>query len=1080
MVATPPDFRSAGFAVVRAPVLAFDELTRLGAKLRAPSAAEHELAEASAADRVEVARRLREIVARPEVREALFLASATLDEAVGAWLADVDSSRAANVPSVVWRYLTRMAARATPFGLFSSTRLARVVDGPACLSLGNPADLIRHTRVDMHYLTELVATLEKDRALRAELRYRPSSGLYRVGDQIHFAEADNADAHSRLFRLVSVAATDVLATALERASMGALPDEIAAAIATRHREPAEDADAFVHELIDGQLLVSELQPPLTGEEPIHHVIRVLAGTYTASAIASKLASVRDKLVAVDASGVGVGTAAYHEVAGELDSLPVPADVARLYQVDLVGPTDGVRLGRRVVEEIEMATALMTRIARPLEQPELVQFCHAFRTRYGMREVPLCEALDEEVGVGFSWSSSFPSQLLEGVTLPEPASWDQREFAPRDAFLMRRLAELTASATWRWRLDDRDIAALQNRPDLTTGDTLAANVTLAARDASALERGEFQFHVRPGPAGAAQLGRFCHADRALELAVAEVLRSEERLHPDAVFAEIVHLPEGRAGNVLCRPALRSHEIPYMGVSGVDIDKQIPIHDLLVSMEGERVRLRSRRLGQWVEPRLTSAHTISGSSLAAYRFLCALRNQDWRSSAGWAWGVCDQFPHLPRVTSGRAILALEQWNLRSEDLEPLGRARDGDRFGAVRALRDRLGLPRWIAYDDGSHHALPIDLDNTLACDSFVQLVKGRPGARLFELFPCADDLVAQGSGGRYVTEFVVPLIRARLPSPAARVPVPSRARRNFAPGSEWLYAKIYCGRATADSLLRELVAPLVERATAARAVDRWFFVRFDDPDPHLRLRLHGSPAEMMAMVLPQLERATQRDGWRELRVVLDTYQREVERYGGDAGIELAESIFCADSRATLKAIGGDAGASELHGRWRLALMGAHTLLVDLGLALPQRAELTRRLRAGLASELLADRRVDQQIAARYRSLRKEIDEILDGAISANDETLRACSTAMTERSTELQPIVRELEAASGRGSLTRDLGELAAVWVHMHTNRMFAADHRAQELVLYDFLARSYASQLARARASGEAEVPSRKTWTLPR
>ncbi|MFI8933264.1 lantibiotic dehydratase C-terminal domain-containing protein [Streptomyces sp. NPDC053474] len=26
------------------------------------------------------------------------------------------------------------------------------------------------------------------------------------------------------------------------------------------------------------------------------------------------------------------------------------------------------------------------------------------------------------------------------------------------------------------------------------------------------------------------------------------------------------------------------------------------------------------------------------------------------------------------------------------------------------------------------------------------------------------------------------------------------------------------------------------------VDRWFFIRHADPDPHLRLRLHGAPAE----------------------------------------------------------------------------------------------------------------------------------------------------------------------------------------------------------------------------------------------
>ena len=37
------------------------------------------------------------------------------------------------------------------------------------------------------------------------------------------------------------------------------------------------------------------------------------------------------------------------------------------------------------------------------------------------------------------------------------------------------------------------------------------------------------------------------------------------------------------------------------------------------------------------------------------------------------------------------------------------------------------------------------------------------------------------------------------------------RRTFAPGSEWLYAKLYTGTATADRVLRDVLAPLVREA-----------------------------------------------------------------------------------------------------------------------------------------------------------------------------------------------------------------------------------------------------------------------------
>jgi hypothetical protein len=43
--------------------------------------------------------------------------------------------------------------------------------------------------------------------------------------------------------------------------------------------------------------------------------------------------------------------------------------------------------------------------------------------------------------------------------------------------------------------------------------------------------------------------------------------------------------------------------------------------------------------------------------------------------------------------------------------------------------------------------------------------------------------------------------------------------------------------------------------------------------------------------------------------------------------------------------------------------------------------------------------------------------------------------------------------------------MLASFLHMHAVRMFRADNREHEVVLYDLLQRSYESEIARARAS---------------
>ena len=64
---------------------------------------------------------------------------------------------------------------------------------------------------------------------------------------------------------------------------------------------------------------------------------------------------------------------------------------------------------------------------------------------------------------------------------------------------------------------------------------------------------------------------------------------------------------------------------------------------------------------------------------------------------------------------------------------------------------------------------------------------------------------------------------------------------------------------------------------------------------------------------------------------------------------------------------------------------------------------------------------------------------------------------------LKTIQAELEEKRQSGELTQTVSELASSYVHMHLNRMFRSAQNAQEMVLYDFLARTYDSRLAKEK-----------------
>src|SRR5262245_44680614 len=97
-------FRPSGRFVLRTPLLPFDELEAWGGALAAPRAladGEHGggLEAALAADRALLHQRLRGVWARPEVREAVFLASPDLCAALDRW-ADGDGDDGDNAKAV--------------------------------------------------------------------------------------------------------------------------------------------------------------------------------------------------------------------------------------------------------------------------------------------------------------------------------------------------------------------------------------------------------------------------------------------------------------------------------------------------------------------------------------------------------------------------------------------------------------------------------------------------------------------------------------------------------------------------------------------------------------------------------------------------------------------------------------------------------------------------------------------------------------------------------------------------------------------------------------------------------------------
>jgi thiopeptide-type bacteriocin biosynthesis protein len=971
------------------------------------------------------------------------------------------------VEQTLVRYVSRAAARSTPFGLFAGCSLGELGGrGETKLELGPLSQARKVCRFDMEVLDRLASDLVADERIFGKIGFRPNSSGYGLGGQWRYAvEHEEVE---RAFRLTGIERTPVIEAVLDAAAgearFGELV-EVAMAAAGAGAEERSDVEAFVRELIDLRVLSPTFGPLVTGTGGLRALVDALREVGVEAELLTRLERLDAELVSLEAEPLGLETARYEALARAVreGSASWPSAGAShassgssVFQADLEKPGDLV-LGEEVVREIERGVELLRRLPGVAATP-FEAFARRFRERYGEGvSVRLVEVLDEETGIGFDSAESVvsdPSPLLAGLGFSLPSSRTDPVWTEWHAQLLGAVVEAAGERREEVDLDvvgiPRPAEEIQPLPQAAY-----AIAQIAASSADEVRRGEFDLFLRvvAGPSGARMLGRFCHLGPCWEEAVREHIRREEALRPDAVFAEIVHLPWRRLGNLVQRPVLRAYEIPFLGRSGAPEDRQIPIEDLRVSVRGDRVILTSERLGREVLPRLTTAHNFSSGGIALYRFLCALQTQGVVPSLAWSWGPLGSLEYLPRVRSGRLVLCRARWRISGQRLaeilaDPVAR---GD-------------LPRHVVVAEGTDQELLVDLESALSRRAGLEPQVRRRWVTLTELFPPPDRLCARSPEGAFVHELVVPFTAGsevtRPAAPTLSPVVPAESVPAYPPGSEWLYLKVYAGAAVVDEVLRSAVAPLVQECREKGWIDRWFFLRYNDPEWHLRLRLHGAPERLLGAVLPLARRHFEPflEGRQAAALTVDTYRPEVPRYGGPAALEIAERMFHCDSEIALRWLMSEAEGSELP-RWLVCLAGLERMLDDLGLDAAGSLRVAQRMRADFTEEWKPTSTMRRRIGGRYRAERANVERLIDrrNPFRQDDELV-----TWSER--------LKAHAEAWRGSLesagSLDAVEaIAASFVHLRVNRLMRSQPRAHELVLYEFLFRHLMARKARGGAS---------------
>lgn len=988
------------------------------------------------------AHRVDEFVKDDAFMEAIYLASPSLYQACmkynsGKITNEKDRSKLFHS---LEKYLLRMGSRSTPFGMFSGCSVLSWHNAPTDICLqGKPP--CRYVRMDIAFLCKLSRFLIGIKDIREAVLFTVNDSLYQTGNEHRFFEyIQTGDTEN--YRLSSVLASDYLSGVLKIARDGVRIGEMAAWLLTQGYSQ-NDADAFVQEMIDCRLLVSELEPNVCGEECFASIIDVLKARLDGRPqapwdLVHLLDEIRQRLVAINAGDKCV-VADYQSILKRFEEAGIPVEDPQIFLVDSQPGLSSGRLSGVLQQKLYSALDALNRLNPYREGEDMRSFRERFTDRYGEREMPLAEVLDIESGIGYKESHSLVSlPLLHELPLDTAVDDIHIRFSAVDHFLQTKLAAATEELRFEMELEEEELAAFQ-----ADEKSLPASMSVMFRLFEGKEGRLYIEHA--GGSGAANLlGRFAHGHEGIRRLTTAITQAEQATNSGVLFAEIVHLPETRTGNILSRPSLRDYEIGYLAGPGQREKHRININDLYVSVRDGEVILHSKSLNKRIIPRLSTAHNYSSNLLPVYLFLCDLQFQNQRGMLGFNWGILEtRSRFLPRVVYKDTILKLARWRFQTGDLISLTTGTQPEKISALREFIRKWKLPSRVALAEGDNE-LPINFDIPVSVDIFLSSIRNKEFIVLNE-FLAPDASVVNPEGKIYSNQFIATLIRKE---PVFSGQLPETLRMNnllkdsFEPGSEWLYYKVYCGIHAADKLLRDLIQPFTEKLVAKKLVKNWFFIRYHDPGFHLRIRLHINDVSAIGQIMCDFRSAVDSSpiGSRIWKIQVDTYQREIFRYGSNAML-LTEELFGIHTTDVLNMLCTTQESQTEETKWGWTMWRIDQLLNDFNLCLQGKIRLMDHLRNIFAREFRLEATARTKLNQRYRESRKVIDVWLN-----------SCGEHPGERA-----IAEKLHVLENAGALDQPIQKLLASYVHMLVNRTITAQPRKQEMIIYDFMHRHYLS-----------------------
>ena len=864
------------------------------------------------------------------LKEALLVASNDLLEANARAELNIKSSK--QLYSSLLKYFIRLSARPTPFGLFSGVSIGRFGDASSII-ISDSHQHTKRARPDMEWIYGLIKKIEDNKKIRYSLGVRFNDFTYPGGNRIDkpnktYLQLEKSDDNT--FELsTSIRYTNQVKMLEEKCNnfhtLSSLINDI---VSQNPNVPFNRIEGFLSQLLENEYLLSELRPPLINTDMLDYIVNILSKINNVEEVDLYIAKLKEiqKLISdYNTTPIGQGIDIYNEIIRLQKEL---YECKSYLQVDMKTHVENNLLCDGLKNDLERFASAMHKLA-PIDKisDEMAQYIGLFIERYGhSAEVSVLELLDIDKGLGS------PAHYVNNV-ISRPVPHRQKTIKEN-----RLKTLLEGKVMFALRGDKKAIELTDDDIDYVCVGEQADKAIHPMDNIQSFELyllahpgAEHKFTVAPAVASDSfgkSFGRF--SDMMTEdesRLLKEGIEKNKSLLDEYIIAEISEVPSsGRTSNVTLNNSDYDYQIA-LTTNPCEGKHIISIRDLYIGVElsNNRFYVKSKSLNKKVIVTMTSMMNPSFGS-SALRFLREISSMRRKSVVdGIVTVLNSDSEYCPRITYGAVIIKPETWVI-TRDIMGIKNDKEKSSEGIIEKkfnlFRQKWDIPRFVFFNEGDNRLL-LDLDNPDHKNEIYSVVKKNASmyVTLTELGCDFNDYAAASkSGNKFVTEIIVPftldvdekqgkaktrddetgVILKTLSNISENQMKIERDKLMLLPGnSEWLYYKLYGCSKRQNELISVLYESL-EKLVSGGLAQKYFYIRYADPEPHLRLRIQPSDNKLPELftATSELLRALYNDGLIS-KAVNDSYTREAERYGGPQLIKHAEDYFFHDSKLVMK-------------------------------------------------------------------------------------------------------------------------------------------------------------------------------------